>query len=747
MIGDVNNISNCNQFRINAIAIIFLIAFSCLFWGTLQYRSPNYFLYNDNVTMYLSYAKFNWESIVLKHEIPFINFHEYLGENYLGQGQISIFSPSLYTAVALSRFFTGDYFWTVDFLMLIHSVIGGVGFYVLLRRLQVSASISLMSSILWLTFPYLVIISKAWYSVINIFPFLPWNLLLLIMLFKAPRFSTALLLGVVKALSFYTGNAQFVYMMGYTEVFFLVSYFILSHLSLDAEGQGFKMPHFSFSEAWKKLSCFIPSYIFSIVTFLCLAAPQILPLLATTGDSAFRTESLSIERLLKFSVNPFVFIKSQFGAFEIPVFYNGKSVMYFVGLPLLLVFTLFAYGAGEKRNMKEAAAFLIVTFLAFFLGTGLYRFFLFLPFFDHFRWIFKHFLFFLFFFSVLIALLSHSFSSDAGATWKKSAVYLIFILSIITNFYLNACYGSGSHSALGPWRVEAGEPDPFEGVIKKDAGRVMTTGFFEDFGKGKVLNHSNSFQYLLFGSPTFWKYYHFNGYNPLVTAANFHGGLGNYQFSFQFINYVDLSRMDEYLEYFSRWAGKYLITYNRQNVREKIAQYPQLALIHSSENKLVYENTGAYPMAYLGSDIYRPVAYEIGVNTIKIRPDNRMEDTLIVNVIPLDGYSYRIGADHAYTDIKVQETAIRERDACISGGKKIDPCEPGRWTREGYIEEVEKNIRPIAINIPANTGSVELRYRDKYFFYGLYITAVYIFICLTAAGIKSFFKKRSKQNT
>lgn len=747
MTGDTNIISSGNQLRINVSAIIILTAFSCLFWGALQYRSPNYFLYNDNVNMYLSCARFNWENIVVNHEIPFINFHEYMGENYLGQGQTSIFSPSLYAAVALSRLFTGDYFWTVDFLMLIHLVIGGAGFYFLLRRLKVPASISVMSSVLWLTFPYLVIISKAWFSVINIFPFLPWNLLLVLMLFDAPRFSTALLLGVVKALSFYTGNAQFVYMMGYTEVFFLVSYFIVSHISLGSTGPGIKVPRFSFSGAWKKLSGFVPLYGFSVVTFLCLAAPQILPLLGTTGDSAFRTESLSMERLLKFSVKPSIFLRSQFGHFGIPIFYNGKSVMYFVGLPLVLLFTFFADRAGEKRNVKCAIALLITASLAFFLGTGLYRYFLFLPFFDHFRWIFKHFLFFLFFFSVLIALLAHSFSGDNGAAWKKSAVYFIFILSIIMNFYLNAYYGSGDRSTLGPWRVEAGEPDPFEGIIQKNAGRVMTVGFFEDFGNGKVLNHLNSFEYLLFGAPTFWKYYHVNGYNPLVTEANFHGGLGNYQFSFQFINYVDITKMDEYLEHFSRWAGRYLITYNRQNVREEIARYPQLALIHSSDDKLVYENTGAYPMVYLGSDTRRPVAYEIGVNTIKVRPDNRTDDTLFVNVIPLDGYSYRTGDDHAYTDINVRQKTIKERDACFSGGKKIVPCKPGRWTRKGYIEEVEKNIRPVAIKIPAHTGSVELRYRDKYFFYGIYTAIVFILICFTGAGIKSLFKKRSKQNS
>ncbi|KPK33756.1 MAG: hypothetical protein AMK70_09175 [Nitrospira bacterium SG8_35_1] len=736
------DLSEFNRFRVSTTAIIVLIAGTCMFWGMLQSYSPNYFLYNDNVTMYLSYIKFNWENILGRHEIPFINFHEYLGENYLGQGQTSVFSPSLYMAVALSRLFTGDYYWTVDFLMLIHLIVGGIGFYVLMRYLQISSVISTLSSLLWLTFPYLVIISKAWFSVINIFPFLPWNLLLLVMLYEAPRFSTAFLLGFVKAVSFYAGNAQFVYMMGYTEIFFLLSYFAVSSMSFKPTGPGFKRPDFNSTAAWEKFKGFTPFYILSFITFICLAAPQILPLLATTGDSAFRAEGYSIQRLLNYSVNPLVFVKSQFGHFEIPIFYNGKSVMYFVGLPLLSVFTLFAGRVREHIYIKRSAAFLIVASLSFLLGTAMYKYFLFFPFFDNFRWIFKHFLFFLFFFSITIALLSDSFLADSRAVWKKTFVYLMFIISIITNVYFNVHYGSGSNSALGPWRIEAGEPDPFKGIIQKTAGRTMTIGFFDDFGKGKVLNHSNSFQYLMFGFPTFWGYYHFNGYNPLVTAENFHAGLGNYQFSFQFINYVDVTRMDEYLDYFSRWAGRYLITYNQQNVREELARYPQLALIYKSDKTLLFENTGAYPMAYLKSDIFRPVEYEIGINAITIRPGNREKDTLVINVVPLKGYSYRLGADLNYVDIEIDRVPIKDRDACFSDGKKIVPCEPGRWTRKDYLQEVNQKIKPLSIEIPAGTETVELRYRDQSFFYGLYISIAYLLTAGAGTVINRIFRKR-----
>jgi hypothetical protein len=727
-----------------------LIATIFGFWGLLQYYSPNYFLYDDNVNQFLAYAKFNWESIVEKLTIPHINYYQYLGQDYLGQGQNSILSPSLYLAVFLSKSISSNYFWTVDILMLIHLIVAGIGFYYLCHYLKISEILAVFGTLLWLTLPFQVMISKSWFAVINIYPFLPLNLVLIFALLDKPRFSIAFLLGVVKALSYVCGHAHFVIIMIYTEILFVLIHFItlnvfLSKNRLRIFSLQIGLLTFDYKRAYKIFYNFVPFYFLSFITFLALSAPQLFPTIIAKNVSALRFEPLVFEKILMNSINPIVFFQSQFGLFEKPIFFWGKSVMLFIGFPLLFLLLLFSESIRQNKTINLTITLVLISALVFLLGTKAYKFTLFLPFFNSFRWIIKHYLYFLFFFSILVVFLCNCYLMKNGDIKDKILIYGIFLVSITMNILINHYFASGNKNAFGPFHIKNHTEDPFHDVIKKKKGRVITIGFRNDFGINNYLNHNNTFEYLLFTFPTFWKYFHFNGYDPLVSEKNFHAGLANFQISQKHMNLVDLNELDYYLEHLNTWSGRYLITYQSQKVFKKISKYPHFELIHNSDKHLIYENRKAFPIVYLESDQNTAVKYKFAINKIMIFPNNKEDDYLVITVVPLNGYSYKIGYQGQYKPIAVFNSRIKKYRKINNHMKKIatDQNRSALYP-DIYLKMVKENIQPIKVKIPRNTDYVEIKYKNKYFFYGIYITCIYTIICIVGFILKKAIIKKER---
>ena len=119
----------------NIRSIIFIILFIISFILILEYKETYFFLYDDNATYYLPFFKYNWQALVNNLTIPFINFHQYLGHLYLGQGQTAVFYPLIYISVAISKILTSEYFATIEILVIIHFLISCVGMYLFLIRI------------------------------------------------------------------------------------------------------------------------------------------------------------------------------------------------------------------------------------------------------------------------------------------------------------------------------------------------------------------------------------------------------------------------------------------------------------------------------------------------------------------------------------------------------------------------------------------------------------------------------------
>ncbi len=89
-------------------------------------------------------------------------------------------------------------------------------------------------------------------------------------------------------------------------------------------------------------------------------------------------------------------------------------------------------------------------------------------------------------------------------------------------------------------------------------------------------------------------------------------------------------------------------------MREEISNYPRYKPVFDNNGILVFENMEAYPMVYMDQDKNTVVTHKFNINNIEIWPRNRQEDDLVVNVVAMDGYSYKISSQGKYIELDVE---------------------------------------------------------------------------------------------
>jgi len=712
------------------IDIFLIIIFCYFFWLFLEILSPLYYLYDDNVG-FLTQIIFNWEAFFYDQSIPFINFHQALGEKYLSGGQKGIFYPLNYLVVFLSQFFYKNNIHSYDILVLIHQIISGIGVYLVQKKLKISRTINLLCVFLWLTLPFGVIVSKSWLVVNSILAFIPWNFFILLYFLDKPNFKNAFFLGFIKTLALYGGHPQFLFILCYSELIFLFFYFL------------------SFSLSKKNLWKFLSLYFFSLLTFFCFSLIEIFPIYDNAKNSELRSEKLNINQILYGSINFFKFFKTQLGFNFNSKLFNANYIIIFIGFPFLLtcVFLFIRIIKIYKKNFQYKYlnykknwifVFSLTSIIIFLFGTDFYEYLLIIPLFDLFRWPFKHFIYFLFFFVISFSLITNNCNNK-----KILKIFLTFLFfSILLNITINYKLGKKELNSFFPIHINNYIQDPLHKIIKKTKGRIFNIGYPKN--QKIFISIKNFPNFLFLNFATFWKYFAFSGYNALNYKNNFHLSLKK----FLYLSF-DLSQIKKYLPHLSRWSGRYLITYNHPEVKNEIQKYPQFQLIHqNNEGQLVYENEKALPLVYLESNPTKPVKFEIITNTIKAYPENiEKNDKLIATFIPLDGYRYKTNLNKNYKDLEPLKINIppRLREVCFFEGKKLDPCL--KVENKYDFEKISRQARPITIPIKPGTTYVEINYRDKYFFYGLYVMIGYILVVGGGfVGIKIYKKRRDAIN-
>lgn len=654
----INDITFNIQNR-SIILIIMLVSIVFLNLLCLEIREPNYFLYDDNADSFLPVYSYDWNAMINYKAIPLINFHQYLGHTFLAQGLTGVFYLPVYISVFLSKTTTGNIFCTIDILVFIHLVASSIGMFLLLRRFHLSPAVCFLGSLMWITMPFISIVSRSWVFVSYAATYLPFNFLLLNKLIDEPKTKNALYLALLKSAFFYQGYVQYVFMM----ILFEVIYILLLSIS-----------KLFISNSYKEyLKRFPRAYISSAFFFFCLIAPLLLPMFFAQHQSDYRSTRIPFNDFIFNAMSWDDFIKAnQFFNFRKDVIWSaGSEIFYFGFVNLLLLSPVLI--KKFKENYKILTCVLAAS-IALVFSTRLYAVFYHIPGFNIFRWPFKYFLFFLFFGTIGVAgIVNNLIQQDRK--WIRAIVFLIMILAVGLNC-LVLWKKSESRNVFSLVRIDNPPKNYLEKYISKKAGRIFT--FWVNSADPKGL-----YKYCTFSFATLFDYFHFGGYDSLISKQNSKLSLG--------LNYNSIFNgplSEELLNYLSSWSVRYLITTDNSYNRSRLNRFDQLNLKYRDNDILMYENTRSLPLVYYRDNKEEPLKFDFGINEVSLYPDNISARTIVINVAPLPQFQIYING--------------------INIGK-INP-----------------NEAPITINIPPRTRQVTLKYVDYPFYTGILLFTLFV---------------------
>jgi len=367
---------------------------------------------------YERHTIFYWwtHNMWLKGLMPFINFHQHLGEHVISNGQ----SAALYFPLTIIVLFMKIFRINADNLPLLifltHIPFMMLGWYFSLKNLNIRKSVAFLGAISITTTGYVLASTMVWIHHLIVFSYIPWLLLCLNKIFEDNssrkwNFLFALFL----MLACYGSHIQiFVYLC-----IFLLLYICFCFTAKIIAGKKF----------------FYAVKVFIIGLLFCL--PAILPVVNfakyTQRQQAFPKE-VFLQRSLSFRSLSGIFLPVYRSKGE--VFDEKVTVMPFMGgwilLPLLWGFSLFF----KKRKfpydkqLKHAGVFCVLSFVFFIFSLGrntpVYSLTYGLPCWSSFRWPFK----FLFFATASLGIASTIFL-DKYITDKEKIGYGFFLCFII----------------------------------------------------------------------------------------------------------------------------------------------------------------------------------------------------------------------------------------------------------------------------------------------------------------------------
>lgn len=648
-----------------------------------------YFLYDDNAVQHLPYYAYNWRALIENGTLPFINFHQYLGYPYIGTGSSAVLYLPVYISAFLSKILTGDLYYTIDVIAFIHLPLASIGMFLLLRRLNIDMVICALVSLMWVTFPFIINVSRAWIFVSFTAAFLPFNFLFLDKLITFPRARNALYLSLIKSFFFFAGYIQYVFMTFVFEIFYLVIFYMLKAFSSSQvrKNRSQESPVPYYPSQIGTLKNLLKSYLLSGLFFVFLSAPLFIPMLFLQRESALRSTKVSLKMFLSWPIFWSDFFKAQIFDFK-NVIFAGDSEIYYFGL--VNIFLLFLIIFKRSRKDLRVFSFVLLAIIAFICSTELYRFFYYIPGFSLFRWPFKNFLFFLFFASIGVGGISNRIT-DLKTNWAshiRFAIYSIFFLSILVNIWVLWISSSSDH-VFASMHIDNPPTIPQEKAISSRDGRILTLWVDE-------IEPGDRYKYLTYDFATLFGYSHLGGYDVLVSKINYRLALG--------LNHINSYRkiLDrKLLAYLSLMSVRYLVTHDDIDTR-RLEEFDQLRLSYDQNNILVYENTKALPLVYYPNKPWYPVEFKFDINEINIYPDDNAEADVAVNVAPLRWF--RVYADGV------------------------------------YVDGIKRDKYPIRIKVPAGTKKLTIKYVDYPFYAGL---VAFVIFCATLAayGLYICFRK------
>lgn len=586
-----------------------LLLLGGLYFVVLELREPFYFLWDDNASFYLPSYIYNHDAMITRGEIPHVNYHQYLGHTYLASGQTAVLYAPLYLGLAVTRLFSDDLRPVIDVLAILHLLASALGMFVLLRRFTIDRRLSVALSLLWMTFPFLVVVSRSWIFVSYTAAFLPWGLVALERLIERPSALRALVVAAIKALFFYQGYVQYVILATLFEGIYLVLRGLIVKTSIP----------------WRKQAL---TYSLALGASLALTAPLLLPMLQAKQVSAYRTSSLSFSEFLSNSLPLKAFLSAQLLHIQPRAIHLSTSAIFAIGLPTLLALLALLV----TRRKRLSVVHLTMALLTLVLSTEAFAIMYYVPVLSSFRWPFKSFLFVLFFLTIAVAFAYQGWLNTRWTLLRWLAptflgVGLMLNLSIVWSDSLDAPFGPNRiRDDISLLHQQALERFPLE------QGRVISLWMSP--------LEPEIHRLLIFNYATLVGAFHLGGYDPLIARENLDLAL-----NLEYSNIFRYELTPERLNYLSSWSVRFfMLPESRmfpeiERLHATLKNFPQLRLIHRAQGIQVWENAAALPFSFFIEPEMTPVEAKWGPSSIRLATAGR-GGWLRVNIASLNGYEW-----------------------------------------------------------------------------------------------------------
>ena len=609
----------------------------------VEWRHPYFFLQDDNRSGVLPNLVHTFDSL-LGGELAQYNFHQLLGYPFLAAGQTGVLYPLNYLAVFLSRVLLGHSFLAVDLLVVMHLLIGALGFYALVRFLGLERKIAVLAGLSWSFSSFIFFGSDSWVVISALAAWFPWMIFLSLRHYRNPGWRGLLPALIPRLALFYAGYIQY-FICGVIFEFITLFFYALADRNRGSQ-----------VSRGKAVLSFLKGYLPSYLLVLVFSLPLLLPMAALIFDSVGRDARLPFEefagqyypigQLLLGLFFPFLTVGE--GTYASQRNLLNLSHIGYVPLAALVAGFFLWWRKGRGASRIPVLPFGVSMSLALLWGSSVHfnRLLYLVPIINRFRWPFKM-VVFLDFFLILIGAV---FLGDllGRIPWKRKAKELLLLGLIgvqLVNFLF--LYVAMPYRDFGEHH---GDSLPLEEPLQEElaGGRIVSVGFrIWEPSVGNSRSYKTA-PTLGFNYATLWSLEQLGGYEPFIRKENARAALG--------LNFSSIYPSSKALpvEYF-RTAGVswYLLPPELEGEYEGLLAAYGMVKRFEDEDRVVFHDPGGEPMvSFLGED-GGVQGWELTTNSIRVETELEVPGVLVLNY--LYHPNFRVTVDGKPVDLEPLE--------------------------------------------------------------------------------------------
>jgi hypothetical protein len=581
--------------------LLLSVAFLWILLLAIETARPCFFLHDDNATWFIGAYVHDFRVLTETGRLAEVNYNQYGGEPFLEQGQTAVLYPPVYVGVALAKWVSGDLRWTIEWIAAAHLTLGLLGFYFWLRQAGIAPGLAALGALAWVLNPFVLIVSASWIIVSFVAAWLPWLFWALDRLWARPTILSAVFLGTIVGLFFLQGYVQwFAY-----SLLFLGLYAAFRFVARTGPNR----------------AAIVYYLLLSVIIFLILILPLLLPMLHAIDASAARQKALPITQALEYRVLKADLLRAQFLLFRPNLIFGMSTAMLYCPALLLLPVMILRFFCAGAEIQQRLFPLLFLSLLALFFSSRWHFFLSLLPVLEKFRWPFKVFLLADFF---LLAALIWTVSS-----WTRDRRNIAGLACVATVLHAGLTVALSQHdintfSKTGlPTSV-----NPMPAGMDPARGRVIAID--------NLLPEAASYRFQTHAHATFFEMPSIGGYDPLVGREQLRFALG-----LDFPNVFFGAITPEIRTELDARAVRYWIVDPRSPQYQQVAALPGLNVIAAEPDRVIFEDSQAAPLAYSATNPTKPCGLTYAGNSILI-PLNQATSPLEISLGPTDGWWCRI---------------------------------------------------------------------------------------------------------